>query len=35
VVPSDRQVDLKRLGHALGEKRLRIATQREAERLTA
>ena len=34
LVPSDRQVDLKRVGHALGEKRLRMATQREAERLT-
>jgi Cys-tRNA(Pro)/Cys-tRNA(Cys) deacylase len=34
LVPSDRQVDLKRLGHALGEKRLRMASQREAERLT-
>jgi Cys-tRNA(Pro)/Cys-tRNA(Cys) deacylase len=34
LVPSDRQVDLKRVGQALGEKRLRMATQREAERLT-
>jgi Cys-tRNA(Pro)/Cys-tRNA(Cys) deacylase len=34
LVPSDRQVDLKRLGKVLGEKRLRMATQREAERLT-
>jgi Cys-tRNA(Pro)/Cys-tRNA(Cys) deacylase len=34
LVPSDRQVDLKRLAHALGEKRLRMATQREAEGLT-
>ncbi|HEY7140699.1 MAG TPA: YbaK/EbsC family protein [Methylomirabilota bacterium] len=34
LVPSDRQVDLKRVGHALGEKRPRMATQREAERLT-
>lgn len=34
LVPSDRQVDLKRLGQALGEKRLRMASQREAERLT-
>jgi Cys-tRNA(Pro)/Cys-tRNA(Cys) deacylase len=34
LVPSDRQLDLKRLGQALGEKRLRMATQREAERLT-
>jgi Cys-tRNA(Pro)/Cys-tRNA(Cys) deacylase len=34
LVPSDRQLDLKRLGRALGEKRLRMASQREAERLT-
>jgi Cys-tRNA(Pro)/Cys-tRNA(Cys) deacylase len=34
LVPADRQVDLKRLGQALGEKRLRMASQREAERLT-
>jgi Cys-tRNA(Pro)/Cys-tRNA(Cys) deacylase len=34
LVPSDRHVDLKRLAQALGEKRLRMATQREAERLT-
>jgi Cys-tRNA(Pro)/Cys-tRNA(Cys) deacylase len=34
LVPADRQVDMKRLGQALGEKRLRMATQREAERLT-
>jgi Cys-tRNA(Pro)/Cys-tRNA(Cys) deacylase len=34
LVPSTRQLDLKRLGRALGEKRLRMATQREAERLT-
>ncbi len=34
LVPSDRQVDLKRLGHALGDKRLRMASQREAEELT-
>lgn len=34
LVPSDRQVDLRRLGQALGEKRLRMASQREAERLT-
>ncbi len=34
LVPSDRQVDLKRLGQAIGEKRLRMASQREAERLT-
>jgi Cys-tRNA(Pro)/Cys-tRNA(Cys) deacylase len=34
LVPSDREVDLRRLGQALGEKRLRMASQREAERLT-
>jgi Cys-tRNA(Pro)/Cys-tRNA(Cys) deacylase len=34
LVPSDRQVDLKRLAQALGEKRLRMASQQEAERLT-
>jgi Cys-tRNA(Pro)/Cys-tRNA(Cys) deacylase len=34
LVPSDRQLDLRRLGRALGENRLRMATQREAERLT-
>jgi Cys-tRNA(Pro)/Cys-tRNA(Cys) deacylase len=34
LVPSTRQVDLKRLGRALGEKRLRMASQREAEQLT-
>jgi Cys-tRNA(Pro)/Cys-tRNA(Cys) deacylase len=34
LVPSDRQVDLKRLAHAVGEKRLRMATQREAEQIT-
>ena len=34
LVPSDRQVDLKRLGHALGEKRLRMASQRGAEQLS-
>jgi Cys-tRNA(Pro)/Cys-tRNA(Cys) deacylase len=34
LVPSDRQVDLKRLGHSLGEKRLRMASHREAEQLT-
>ena len=34
LVPSDGQLDLKRLGRALGEKRLRMATQQEAERLT-
>jgi len=34
MVPAARQVDLRRLAKALGEKRLRMATQREAERLT-
>lgn len=34
LVPSDRQVDLKRLGQALGEKRLRMASRREAEALS-
>jgi Cys-tRNA(Pro)/Cys-tRNA(Cys) deacylase len=34
LVPSDRQLDLRRLGRVLGEKRLRMASQREAERLT-
>lgn len=34
LVPSTRQVDLKRLGRSLGEKRLRMASQREAEQLT-
>ena len=34
LVPSDRQLDLKGLGRALGEKRLRMAGQREAEQLT-
>jgi Cys-tRNA(Pro)/Cys-tRNA(Cys) deacylase len=34
LVPSDRQLDLKRLGRSLGEKRLRMASQKEAERLT-
>jgi len=34
LVPSDVQLDLKALGRALGEKHLRMATQREAERLT-
>jgi Cys-tRNA(Pro)/Cys-tRNA(Cys) deacylase len=34
LVPSDREVDLKRLGRSIGEKRLRMASQREAERLT-
>lgn len=34
LVPGDRSVDLKRLAAALGEKKLRAATQREAEALT-
>jgi Cys-tRNA(Pro)/Cys-tRNA(Cys) deacylase len=34
LVPSDRQVDLRLLARALGEKRLRMASQQEAERLT-
>lgn len=34
MAPSHRQVDLKVLAKALGEKKLRMATQREAERLT-
>lgn len=35
MIPSDSQLDLKLLAHSLGEKRLRMATQREAEQLTA
>jgi Cys-tRNA(Pro)/Cys-tRNA(Cys) deacylase len=34
MVPSTVQLDLKLLARALGEKKLRMATQREAERLT-
>jgi Cys-tRNA(Pro)/Cys-tRNA(Cys) deacylase len=34
MVASDRQLDLKRLAAAIGEKKLRMAPQREAERLT-
>ncbi len=34
VVPGDSQVDLKRLAAAVGEKKLKLATQAEAERLT-
>lgn len=34
VVPGDREVDLKALARAVGEKRLRLPTEREAERLT-
>jgi Cys-tRNA(Pro)/Cys-tRNA(Cys) deacylase len=34
VVPGPQEVDLKALARALGEKKLRLPTQREAERLT-
>ena len=34
MVPSDSQLDLKRLASAVGEKKLRMATQKEAEALT-
>jgi len=34
MVPSDRELDLKLLAAATGDKKLRMATQREAERLT-
>jgi Cys-tRNA(Pro)/Cys-tRNA(Cys) deacylase len=34
VVPGDREVDLKKLAKALGEKKVSPATQKEAERLT-
>ena len=34
MVPAHRQVDLKLLAREVGEKKLRMATQREAERLT-
>jgi Cys-tRNA(Pro)/Cys-tRNA(Cys) deacylase len=34
IVPGDRELDLKRLAKAIGEKKLRMATQREAEKLT-
>jgi len=34
IIPAQRQVDLKVLAKAIGEKRLRMATQREAEELT-
>ena len=34
MVPSDTQLDLKMLAQSLGEKKLRMATQREAEQLT-
>jgi len=34
LVPGGRQLDLRRLAQAIGEKKLRMATQREAESLT-
>ena len=34
MIPSDAQLDLKALATAVGEKKLRMATQREAEQLT-
>jgi len=34
IVPGDREVDLKRLAAGLGEKKVRVAPQREAEALT-
>ncbi len=34
LVPSHRQIDLRLLARGIGEKKLRMATQREAERLT-
>jgi Cys-tRNA(Pro)/Cys-tRNA(Cys) deacylase len=34
IAPGDRELDLKRLAKALGEKKLRMATQKEAEKLT-
>lgn len=34
IVPGDRELDLKKLARASGEKRLRMASQREAESLT-
>lgn len=34
IIPSDRELDLKRMAAAVGEKRVRMATQREAESLT-
>lgn len=34
LAPGDRELDLKQLGKALGEKRLRMATRKEAESLT-
>ncbi|HEX6291738.1 MAG TPA: aminoacyl-tRNA deacylase [Herpetosiphonaceae bacterium] len=34
IIPSDRELDLKRMAAAAGEKRVRMATQREAEAKT-
>ncbi len=34
LIPGDRELDLRRLAKALGEKKLRMATQKEAERVT-
>jgi len=34
IIPGGCQLSLKKLAHAVGEKKLRMATQREAERLT-
>jgi Cys-tRNA(Pro)/Cys-tRNA(Cys) deacylase len=34
MIPADRQLDLKKLAQAVGEKKLKMATQRDAERLT-
>jgi Cys-tRNA(Pro)/Cys-tRNA(Cys) deacylase len=34
IIPSDHELDLKRMAAAAGEKRVRMATQREAESLT-
>jgi Cys-tRNA(Pro)/Cys-tRNA(Cys) deacylase len=34
MIAGDREIQLKRLAHALGEKKLRMATQKEAEALT-
>ena len=34
IIPSDRELDLKRIAAAAGEKRVRMATQREAEAKT-
>lgn len=34
MVPSDRQLDLKKLARTVGEKKLKMATQRDAESLT-